>query len=355
MAFDPDDAAKPGSGVFGLPTERGAARIVLFPAPFDATTSYGGGAARGAEAIRRASAQVDLLDHQFGAAHEAGIFMEAEDEVIAELSREARALAAPIIARGGAGAGDEDAVKRVDAACEHVRHRVHERTARILKEGRIPGLVGGDHSTPLGAIEAAAQSVEKRSKGGLGLLQVDAHMDLREAFEGFAFSHASITHNVVMRAPGVTRVVQVGLRDCGAGERRLVEGSGGRIVAHFDYDWWRFLDAGEPFAALCRRAVEPLPENVWVTFDIDGLDPALCPQTGTPVPGGLTFNQASMLLDILARSGRRVVGFDLVEVSPGEIEEREEEAGDSWDAMVGARVLYKLCGCALAASRGAPG
>ena len=79
-------------------------------------------------------------------------------------------------------------------------------------------------------------------------------------------------------------------------------------------------------------------ETVYVSFDIDALDPALCPNTGTPVPGGLSFNQAVLLLDVLKRSGRRVVGFDVVEVSPG------PRGGPEIDAITGARILYKLCG-----------
>ena len=90
----------------------------------------------------------------------------------------------------------------------------------------------------------------------------------------------------------------------------------------------------------CRRIVGELPRTVHVSFDIDGLSPELCPNTGTPVPGGLSFAEARHLLRVLAESGRRVVGFDLVEVAPG-------PRGDDWDANVGARLLYKLIGCAL--------
>jgi agmatinase len=89
------------------------------------------------------------------------------------------------------------------------------------------------------------------------------------------------------------------------------------------------------------RAVADLPPRVWVSFDIDGLDPALCPNTGTPVPGGLSFAEAVGLLRLLTASGRKVVGFDLSEVAPG------PDGRSRWDANVGARVLYKLIGFAL--------
>ncbi len=90
-----------------------------------------------------------------------------------------------------------------------------------------------------------------------------------------------------------------------------------------------------------KRILEPLPRQVYVTFDIDGLDPTLCPHTGTPVPGGLSFQEASFLVGEIVRSGRRLVGFDLVEVAP------DPAGGDEWDGNVGARLLYKLAGWTL--------
>lgn len=342
MKFDPDAAAQPGSGVFGLPFKREDAKIVLIPVPFDATTSYGGGTSAGPAAILEASAQVDLLDHQFGRTFERGIFMEPIPAKVASLSKKARKLAVPIIARGGATSRDVKAIGAVNDACFAVAEHTYDRTAAALEEGRIPGLVGGDHSTPFGAIWAAADYVAHlKGNKGLGILQVDAHMDLREAFEGFAWSHASIMHNVMWLLPGVTRLVQVGIRDYGEGELAAMKASKGRIQAYFDFDWTRKMDAGAKFEALCREAIKPLPKHVWISFDIDGLDPAMCPHTGTPVPGGLSFNRACVLLELLARSGRTVVGFDLNEVCPGP-NAREPE----WDANVGARLLYKLCGAA---------
>jgi len=342
MSFDPDAAAQPGTGIFGLPFKRNESGIILIPVPFDATTSYGGGTSVGPAAIFEASAQVDLLDHQFGRTFERGIFMEPIPSTIASSSKAARKLAAPIIARGGAGERDSKAVARVNDACFAVAEHTYDRTATALDEGKIPGLVGGDHSTPFGAIWAASDHVAGlKGNRGLGILQVDAHMDLRVAFEGFAWSHASIMHNVMWLLPGVSRLVQVGIRDYGQGELDAMKASKGRIRTHFDYDWSRELDAGKKFEALCRDALKPLPKHVWISFDIDALDPALCPHTGTPVPGGLSFNRACVLLELLARSGRTVVGFDLNEVCPGP-DSKEPE----WDANVGARLLYKLCGAA---------
>ncbi|MBX3357388.1 MAG: agmatinase family protein [Phycisphaeraceae bacterium] len=342
--FDPDAAAQPGTGVFGLPHSRDESRIVLIPVPFDATTSYGGGASKGPAAIRAASAQVDLHDPQFGEIYRHGIFMEKEHAKIRRASREARKAAKPVIEAGGAGPGAKGrmgrALREVDRAGEAVNAFTRERVNRVLKEGKIPGLVGGDHATPFGAIQACAEFTAATGER-LGILHIDAHMDFREAFEGFAWSHASIMHNVLTRIPEIGSMVQVGLRDVGKREIEFAQARSGQVFPHFDLDWTREMLDGRPFGDLCARAIEPLPGFVYVSFDIDGLDPSLCPHTGTPVPGGLSFAQACLLLGALKASGRRVVGFDLVEVTPG------PKAGTSepeWDANVGARVLYKLCG-----------
>jgi len=341
MSFDPDAAAEPGAGIFGLPFSREQAKIVLVPVPFDATVTYGHGCARAPGAIRTASAQVDLLDHVFGRVWQAGIFMEEESPEVRDISVRARELAEPIIERGGADETDDRALSEVGSACEWMNGFVAGAVGRILAEEQIPGVVGGEHGVAFGAIVEAA-----RREGPLGVLQIDAHMDLREAYEGFHWSHASVMHNVVARAPGVERVVQIGVRDYGEGEIEKLRSSGGRIRCFFDADWFERRSAGEALGPMIAEAIEALPERVWISFDIDGLDPALCPNTGTPVPGGLAYNEARALLLALARSGRRIVGFDLVEVCP------DPDASNGWDANVGARVLYSLCGCAAMAGHG---
>jgi agmatinase len=208
---------------------------------------------------------------------------------------------------------------------------VEGEVGRWIEKQKLVGAIGGDHGSVYGAIAATC-----RAHRGVGILHLDAHADLRVAFEGFTFSHASIMDNVV-RLPGLGRLVQVGLRDLSEEEVGRIEGSNGLIVAHYDHELHRAQASGVPFAYLCRRIAEELPQEVYLSFDIDGLDPALCPHTGTPVPGGLSFAQVNLLLACVVESGRRIVGFDLNEVVPG-------PDGDEWDANVGARLLYKMVG-----------
>lgn len=333
--FDPDAAARPDSGIFGLPHDAAEARVLLLPVPYDATVSYRAGAAAAPAAILAASRQVELFDRQTGHPYRSGIHMRSADPMIAETSHRARRLALPIIAKGGAGKGDEEAVAEVEQAGEAVREHVFAAVSEIFDMGKIPGVVGGDHSVAFGAIEAAAARHE-----GIGLLQIDAHADLRPDFEGFRWSHACVMHKVMAELSGVERLAQVGVRDMGLVEQEAIEASAGRIVCNHDLDMQRRLAAGESFLSLCAEIIEPLPSNVWITFDIDGLDPTLCPHTGTPVPGGLSFSQACLLIEALADSGRRILGFDLCEVVPG-------PGDEDLDAIVAARVLYKLCGFAL--------
>ncbi len=335
MTFDPSAAAQPGSGLFGLPHSEAEAGVVIVPVPFEATTSYGGGTSGGPAAILEASRQVDLFDVDTGRPYQAGIHMLPIPGEIAALDRAARAAAAPVIAAGGATPERADLIRaaaEVDRACERMNAWVEERVADLLARGKRVGLVGGDHSTALGAMAAHA-----RRHPGLGVLHVDAHADLRVAYEGFTYSHASVLYNAAERLPGISRIVQVGLRDLSEEEHAYAAASAGRIVQHHDAALARARFEGETFAAQARRMVEPLPAEVYVSFDVDGLDPTLCPHTGTPVPGGLSFQQAAHLLGAIVASGRRVVGFDLVEVAPG------PDGGD-WDANVGARLLYKLIG-----------
>jgi agmatinase len=335
------DAPATGGGIFGLPYTPEEARVVLVPVPWDATTSYRAGTGLGPHAIRVASAQVDLFDLETGRPWQAGIAMLEPPAEIARWNVEARLAAEPIIAAGGVLDGDpplEANLARVNALGAQLNAWVRAETERWLDAGKLVGVVGGDHATPFGALEAIAAR-----HPGVGVLHVDAHADLRDAYEGFTWSHASIMDNVTSRIAGLSRLVQVGIRDVCEEEVLRIEASAGRIRALFDRDWHEARLEGADLRALAREWIGHLPKDVWISFDVDGLDPSLCPSTGTPVPGGLDWASACLWLDELARSGRRVVGLDLSEVSPG-----DAPAGrDAWDAIVGARLLYRLIGSAL--------
>jgi len=338
MSFDPNGPASPDSGIFGLQHGEADAAVVLVPVPWEVTTSYGGGTSNGPAAILAASRQVDLYDLDVERPYEPGVHMLGESAEVRAWNEEGRALAQRVIAAGGVISDDAlaDALARVNALGVRLNDWVDAETERLLAAGKIVGVVGGDHSVPFGAIAATA-----RRRPGLGVLHFDAHADLRRAYEGFEFSHASIMDNVLERIPGVSRLVQVGIRDVCEEEVATMRRHGDRVKVLFDRDIAMRRLAGESFAQVIREAIAALPAEVWVSFDIDGLDPRLCPHTGTPVPGGLDFHEAVFVLREVVRAGRKIVGFDLNEVAPG-------PEGDEWDGNVGARVLYKLMGFTLA-------
>lgn len=336
-SFDPNAPAGLDSGIYGLPFGESDASVVLVPVPWEVTTSYGGGTAQGPAAILAASRQVDLYDLDVEKPYLPGIFMLPEDKRVVSWNEEGRRLARSIIDAGGAITSPEDvaALARVNELGGSLNAFVLAETERLLQAGKIVGIVGGDHSVPLGAIDALA----RRSPTGIGVLHFDAHSDTRQAYEGFTFSHASIMHNVLERVPGVKKMVQVGIRDVCEEEIEYVKGQGDRVSVFFDRTISRRKMMGESFAAITRDIVAALPNDVWVSFDIDGLDPRFCPHTGTPVPGGIDFAEAVFIVGEVVRAGKTIIGFDLNEVAPG--------PDDEWDGNVGARLLYKLIGLTL--------
>lgn len=333
--FDPDGVGVATGTYFGLPFEPETADLVLISAPWDVTVSYGAGTAYAPDAVIEASTQLDFHDPLAPGAWRRGIATADVDYTLLEQSERLRSDAERVIDHlEGGGRPDDDYVvrkiRRVNEGCCAMNANIEAQASRWLDAGRLVGLVGGDHSTPYGLIRALG-----KRHASFGILHVDAHCDLREAYEGFEFSHASIMYNVLRDVPQVTRLAQVAVRDYSAAEAALAA-STERVVLFDDLVLAGGRFRGETWDAQCRRIVETLPEEVYVSFDIDGLTFENCPHTGTPVCGGITFNQAVWLLDTLVRSGRRIIGFDVVEVCPSP-EERI-------DAITGARMLWKLCG-----------
>ena len=161
VEFDPDGPAPPRSGLFGLPFKPRDSRVVVLPVPFDATASYGTGAAAAPAAIRAASHQVDLFDRETGHPYRHGIAMAPLSRQVQRWNREARQAARPILDRGGE-IGDSGrlrrALERVNRLGERVNGWTHEKVAALLEEGRLPVVLGGDHSVPFGAIRACADA-----------------------------------------------------------------------------------------------------------------------------------------------------------------------------------------------------
>jgi len=339
-AFDPNAAATEGSGIFGLPFTEAESALVILPVPWEATTSYGGGTSNGPKAIFEASKQVDLFDLDVLKPYEAGIFLLEESVDIQALNDAAKEQAAKIIEVGGRLEGNaelEVSLAAVNAAGERLNEYVRAETKRLLDAGKLVALIGGDHASPFGAFQAIGEK-----HPGFGILHFDAHSDTREAYEGFTWSHASIMHNALARIPSLGKLVQVGIRDLCEQEMDFVASEGERVSVFFDRDLQRAKYEGQSWQKICAGIVAALPSEVWVSFDIDGLDPRFCPHTGTPVPGGLEFSEALYLLNALVRSGKKLIGFDINEVAP------DPTGKSEWDANVGARLLYKLSALMLA-------
>jgi len=339
--FDPNSAADLDSGIFGLPHSFQQAKLIYLPVPWEATTSYGAGTSKGPAAIREASYQVDLFDLEVSKPYEAGLHMLPESKKIRAWNKAAK-IAAQKIIKGGGRVGKSKALREalafVNKTSAQVNEEVRKESARVLAAGKILALVGGDHASPFGALEAVAEKYKN-----FGVLHLDAHSDTRNAYEGFQWSHASILRNVMDHIPQAAKLVQVGIRDFCEEEWDYIQASRGRIETFYDLDLQKRKASGEGWSKLAKKIVSHLPQKVWITFDIDGLDPRFCPNTGTPVPGGLDYAEAVILIGEVARSGREIIGFDLNEVSPGKDSE--------WDANVGARLLYKLSAWTLASQK----
>jgi agmatinase len=331
--FDPNGVCLANGNFAGLPFDEETADVVLFPIPWEVTVSYNAGTAGGPENIREGSLQLDLYDADIKDAWQLGIYMRPTDDIWWERSNDLREQAEEYI--GLLEKGEEmtapflrNIATKINAGTDNMVRWVHGETKHLLKKGKLVGLVGGDHSTPLGYLKALTEI----HTDGFGILQIDAHCDLRDAYEGFTHSHASIFYNA-LKMSEVQRLVQVGIRDYCSNEVDLINNSNGRICTFFDQNIKEKQYGGTTWNEICDEIVATLPQKVYISFDIDGLDPKHCPDTGTPVPGGFEMQEMFYLLKKVVLSGRTIIGFDLSEVG-GEFE---------WDGNVGARIIYKLC------------
>lgn len=339
--FDPNSAANPNNNIFGLPFSEEEARLVIMPVPWEVTVSFGSGTARSAENIFQASLQVDLFDPDYPNSWKEGFFIKEPDKKIllkSDYLRKEAELYIDFISKGEDVSNSpfmSKAVKEVNEGGFYLNNWVHQQTKALLEQGKLIALLGGDHSTPLGYMKALGEKYPE-----YGILQIDAHCDLRDSYEGFKYSHASIMYNALTEVPQVSKLVQVGTRDYSQGEYEMIQ-QNKKIKTYFNRDIRTREYGGETWKSITDEIVEQMPEKVYVSFDIDGLDPKLCPNTGTPVPGGFETEEVFYLLGKILKAGKTIIGFDLSEVSTTET---------GWDANVGARVLFKLCNLLVASN-----
>lgn len=329
--FNPNDIGVPNGNFFALPVELEEAEIVLFPVPWDVTTSYKSGTSGGPDAILEASVQVDLFDESIENAWSIPVGTLKTFINTLPSNKQYRELAEDIISRLSDGEAEStlmDQILKVNEASDRLNKFVYENSRSLLERGKIVGVIGGEHSVPLGLIKALGEFYPD-----FGILHIDAHADLRDAYEGFRYSHASIMFNALNEVPQISRICQVAIRDYCQDEANLIKRDP-RLTLYSDLMINNRLFDGEKWSVIVDQIVESLPGYVYISFDVDGLSPEFCPNTGTPVPGGLSFSQADYLLRRLSSSGKTIIGFDLCEVTPA----KEGE----WDANVGARLAFKL-------------
>lgn len=329
--FDPNGPGIKNGNFIGLPFDQESARLILLSIPWDVTTSYQGGTSRGPDNILEASYQLDLHHELYGRAWEQGIYFSPSDPYLLELNDSTRLLASNYIA---ALESEEDMtspkwtqdLRQVNANCEIMIARTQAALETLLDKNKMIGLLGGDHSCPLGYYRV----LDKRHEEW-GILQIDAHMDLRQAYEGFLYSHASIFYNAVTELKNLKSLIQVGIRDFCEEEWEFADQNKVQVFTAYTIDQESFQ--GVSWSQHCQKIISLLPPKVHISVDIDGLDPAYCPHTGTPVPGGISYNQLMYLIDTVKRANKTIIGFDICETAP---------PPHDYDGNVAARVAYTL-------------
>lgn len=322
-AFDPNGPGLPGQ-LFGLPYSLGDAEVVVFPVPWEATVSSRSGTAHCIPGIIEASKQIDLYDPDITNVWKTKIALHPVSEGIQKESDRLRQLI--LASRSPAGDHHRLVLDQVNKACEQLNIFIEKQTTQYIRDGKRIVLLGGDHSIPLGYWRAL-----ERKYRNFGILHIDAHADLRKAYAGFSYSHGSVFYHA-WRMQGISKIVQVGVRDYCEEESERIRNANGQIITFFYPDLREDQFQGISWARQVEDIIRTLPEEIYISLDVDGLDPSLCPNTGTPVPGGFRYEEITYLIKQVVRSGKKIIGADVVEAGPG-----------LWDANVAARLLYLMC------------
>jgi len=272
-----------GFGFLNLPEafqRPASSRVHVLPVPLEETVSYGGGTRRGPGAIIEASKQVELFDRALGGE--------------------------PALAYG---IHTLPSVPVEPGPIEAVLARVQAAVAEIVAAGKLPVTLGGEHTVTIGSVRAVAAAAPAAA-APLAVVQLDAHADLRGAYQGSPYSHACVMRRLLEETG--CELFQVGIRSLCAEEDAYIREHPGRVRTFYADD----IHADIPGDWLAELSDRLRGRRVYLTIDVDGLDPSVVPATGTPEPGGLSWQQAMALLEVVAGAAGQIVGIDCVELAP---------------------------------------
>ena len=318
---------------FEIETSFESADLVLIPVPWSATVSYGGGTEKGPNLIRTASNYLDFFNSFLTCSYNHKIYFEENDPDIESLNKKTLAYVKQLDKQNYS-----ECIENINKASQSLLDWIYKKSKNIFQKDKIPALVGGDHSISEGLLSFLGD----RYKGDYGILHLDAHADLRKAYQGFTHSHASVMYNVLNLKNAPRKLIQVAVRDLCEAEYKKIQ-KDKRISCYFDKELYKRIFEGEKWSLICQEIISHLPDKVYVSLDVDALSWNYAPNTGTPVPGGLSFNQILYLLEEIKRQNKKLISFDVVETSPG----KNEQDFAEWNGNVSARLIYYLSGLAL--------
>lgn len=326
---------------FGVKIPLEKSKLVIIPVPWQATASYGLGAGGGPELIRQASSQLDFFHKDSLKSYNQVISFKAPQSHIKKLNRKAQRVVKKIQDHWKENKilnpKEQKLAEEVNVLCKEMLDWLFTEVEQVYSQGKIPVVLGGDHSVSEGILRATSQQYQ----GDYGVVHIDAHHDLRVAYQGFKHSHASVMYNVMTQISNPPKkLLQIGIRDFCKQEYDFAQNEP-CITCYYDEDIFSRLFSGESWADLCKEMVSQLPQKIYFTLDVDGLCWQYAPGTGTPVPGGLSFNQVLFLLKEIKKQNKKIIAFDVVETAGS-----QQSLGE-WNGNVSARLLYHLAILAL--------
>jgi len=338
--YNPDDVGQANGKLFGLPFTYQNSKAIVLPVPWDVTTSNVGGTSRGPQAILDYSPQIDLFNKNDKEHWKQGFFMKPINKNWLDKNDYLRSKSVEYINFLESGGKLKDSVSmtlilnEINRVGGELNDWVYTETKQLLADDKLPLVLGGEHSCPLGLMRAINEKYND-----WGILQIDAHADLRVAYEGFTYSHASIMHNA-MQLKNLTSLVSVGVRDYCKQEFEVADENPKIHPFYMDDLVEMELTELKSWKTICETIIWKLPKYVYVSFDVDGLDVQYCPNTGTPVPGGLQFNKAIYLLQSIFKANKCIIAADLCEISTGKYPIIDNAA--EINSNIGCRILFNL-------------